>query len=484
MFAAGNEVPKGTNPWALCYGGHQFGSWAGQLGDGRAITLGEITTPKDEKYELQLKGAGLTPYSRFADGFAVLRSSVREFLCSEAMHHLGIPTTRALSLVGSARKIQRETEETGAVVLRVAPTWVRFGSFEIFLARGDIDRMRSLADWVIKHHFPEILSSDSPHKYSDWLQEIVRRTAVMIAGWQSVGFCHGVMNTDNMSILGLTLDYGPFQFLDAYESGYVCNHSDTSGRYSFEAQPGVGLWNLGKLASAVSPLIVGEHGGNKEAAEQGLRKILTDYGTTYQREYRTRMANKLGLSHIVDEDFELLVRPLLAVLEKEEADYTWFFRTLSTEFRLASSTSNTSSAILPDPSSTFELSTGPLAGPTATPPPLANHYPLAGPLHTWYQTYRARLLQDLSPIPSPAEVAAADETRQARMLSINPRYILRNHLAQRAIAEAESGSYAGVRGLLKVLQRPFDDGTEEEQRTWGSWDVPSWAKGMKCSCSS
>ncbi|KAI8818936.1 uncharacterized protein EV422DRAFT_559109 [Fimicolochytrium jonesii] len=448
-FVSGNELPKTTNSWSMCYGGHQFGVWASQLGDGRAITLGEIANSRNEKWELQLKGAGMTPYSRFADGYAVLRSSIREYLCSEAMHHLGVPTTRALSLVGSTRLVQREKEETGAVVLRLAPTWVRFGNFEIFIARGDVENMKRLADWVIKNHYPECDALTNT-KYSQWLREVVRRTAIMIAGWQSVGFCHGVMNTDNMSILGLTLDYGPFQFLDKYDAEYICNHSDNGGRYSFDNQPGIGLWNLTRLASSVSPLIVEEVGGGKEDAEKLLREILADYSVHFHTRYRELMGKKLGFLENREDDLEKIVTPLMEVLGKENPDHTKFFRQLSTDFALA---------------------------PSSTQPPLAS------PLESWYALYRARLLSEL-PIPSDdAALAKADKERVARMKAANPKYILRNHLAQRVIEEAEAGKFEGVNELLSVLQRPFEDGTPEEEKKWAG-EVPGWAEMLKCSCSS
>ncbi|KAI8919901.1 hypothetical protein DFJ77DRAFT_546039 [Powellomyces hirtus] len=448
-LVSGNKLPEETNPWAQCYGGHQFGVWASQLGDGRAITIGEVTNIRDEKWEIQLKGAGMTPYSRFADGYAVLRSSIREYLCSEAMHHLGVPTTRALALVGSTRLVQREKEETGAIVARLAPTWVRFGSFEIFVSRGDVENMRKLADWVIQNHYSSILDSSTTEKYSAWLTEVVKKTAIMIAHWQAVGFCHGVMNTDNMSILGLTLDYGPFQFLDRYDPEYICNHSDHTGRYSFDGQAGVGFWNLTKLASTVSPLVVEELGNDKAKAEVRLREILSEYPVTFHRHYRTLMSQKLGFQTLLDDDLDEIVTPLMEVLGKIQPDYTRFFRSLSTDFRLATASDSA---------------------------------PQKSALKEWYAKYRQRLISELTATDEPA-LARADQDRIARMKAVNPKYILRNHLAQRVIEEAEAGKFEGVNELLRILQNPFEDGTREEQEKWAG-PVPAWAAGMKCSCSS
>ncbi|KAJ3153751.1 hypothetical protein HDU86_005084 [Geranomyces michiganensis] len=528
-LVSGNSVPARTNPWSLCYGGHQFGSWAAQLGDGRAISIGEVTSSRNEKWEVQLKGAGMTPYSRFADGYAVLRSSIREYLCSEAMHHLGVPTTRALSIVGSTRPVQRETQETGAVVCRLAPTWVRFGNFELFISRGDIGNMRKLADWVINNHFPDIVGSaggagapPAKGKYALWLTEVTRRTAVMIAHWQAVGFCHGVMNTDNMSILGLTLDYGPFQILDKYDPEYIY----TSGRYSFDSQPGIGFWNLTKLASTISPLIVQEVGDSREKAEQCLREILATYPTVFHETYRELMCKKLGFRTVRADDLEEIVNPLMEVLSKVQPDYSMFFRSLSTDFKLAApvgdgNTTATAPAAAKVSEGGCKNRRG--ASPSVSPPPLA------GPLEAWYAKYRARLLSELStqqqhqqasdnvngingdasitsssstassapasasassppsaPLsqpPSEAVLAQEDAARATRMKKANPKYILRNHLAQQVIEQAEKGEFEGVRELLRLLQDPFQEGTPEEQERWAG-PVPTWALELKLSCSS
>ncbi|KAJ3176046.1 hypothetical protein HDU87_005563 [Geranomyces variabilis] len=553
-LVSGNSVPAATNPWSLCYGGHQFGSWAAQLGDGRAITIGEVTNSRNEKWEVQLKGAGMTPYSRFADGYAVLRSSIREYLCSEAMHHLGVPTTRALSIVGSTRPVQRETQETGAVVCRLAPTWVRFGNFELFISRGDIPNMRKLADWVIDNHFADVVNGGDSQKgrYSSWLTDVVRRTAVMIAHWQAVGFCHGVMNTDNMSVLGLTLDYGPFQFLDKYDPEYICNHSDTSGRYSFDSQPGVGFWNLTKLASTISPLIVAEVGDSRTKAEETLREILATYPVVFHNTYRELMCKKLGLRTVRSDDLDEIITPLMDVLGKVQPDYSLFFRSLSTDFKLAASHDEDAaaaaavlSAASANQASCKNRNGGASSSSSASSATAAP--PLAGALEAWYAKYRARLLSELPASPAPVETAAADQQQQppqpngningtptptapsssssttssphssppailplpsssssssssinhhpqsflahedalrtTRMKRANPKYILRNHLAQQVIEQAEQGDFNGVNELLRLLQDPFQDGTLEEQGRWAG-PVPSWALELKLSCSS
>jgi uncharacterized protein YdiU (UPF0061 family) len=252
-YLTGAKPWSGTDPLAMLYAGHQFGHYVSQLGDGRAILLGEVRNAQGAKWDLQLKGCGITPYSRQGDGRAVLRSTIREYLCSEAMHGLGIPTTRALCIIGSEEEVYREEIESGAMLLRVAPSHVRFGSFEVFYYRKQYDEIRTLADYVIAQHYPGL--AGHPQKYEEWLRQIVLRTARLIAQWQSVGFAHGVMNTDNMSILGLTLDYGPYGFLDQYDPGFICNHSDHHGRYAFEQQPEIALWNLTCQAQALTPLM-------------------------------------------------------------------------------------------------------------------------------------------------------------------------------------------------------------------------------------
>ncbi len=316
----GNLPFAGSRPLATVYSGHQFGVWAGQLGDGRAILLGELETSAGPQ-ELQLKGSGRTPYSRMGDGRAVLRSSIREFLGSEAMQGLGIPTTRALCVTGSPAPVRREEIETAAVVTRAAPSFVRFGHFEHFSARNQIDELRRLADYVIDRFYPQCRGCErfAGNAYAAFLEQVSERTAAMVAQWQSVGFCHGVMNTDNMSILGLTIDYGPFQFLDAFDPGHICNHSDEQGRYAYNRQPNVAYWNLFCLGQALLPLI-----GDQELALAALES----YKTVFPRELEARMRAKLGLAQALPDDRELIER-ILGLLAADRVDYTIFWRRLS-----------------------------------------------------------------------------------------------------------------------------------------------------------
>ncbi|KAI9207681.1 uncharacterized protein BJ171DRAFT_420851 [Polychytrium aggregatum] len=465
----------GSNPWAYAYAGHQFGSFAGQLGDGRAISLGEVVNTRGRRWELQLKGAGMTPYSRFADGYAVLRSSIREFLCSEAMFHLGIPTTRALALIGSSRIVQREQDESGAIVCRLAPSWIRLGNFELFYATGDSENLQKLADYAITMHFPEIQppdgSVDGPQtgKYTQLLERVVAKTAEMIAHWQA----YGVMNTDNFSILGLTIDYGPFQFLDGYDPDYVCNKSDFTGMYAFSEQPEVGLRNMVKFATAISPLIIQECGGDREKASGELRPALNQYSSILSDRYGRLMAKKIGLATYKETDLQDVIYPLLTIIAKEAVDYTLFFRSLS-QFSIAST-----DALYPTEACSR-------TGPTEPRLIIAQAKPsLGAALQPWLEIYRKRLLEDISgPDEScPLVTASREAERRKQMDSINPRYILRNHLAQTVIEAAEVGNYAEVNELLNVLSRPFEDGSIQEQERWGG-AVPDWAAGVKCSCSS
>ncbi len=322
---AGNQLLPGMDALAALYAGHQFGHFVPQLGDGRAILLGEVKNAAGEGWELQLKGAGRTPYSRGGDGRAVLRSSIREFLCSEAMHALGIPTTRALAIVGSDRPVYREDEETAALVTRLAPSFVRFGSFEVFYYRNQIEPLRQLADYVIARYYPELATRAEP--YAELLREVARRTAELMAQWQAVGFSHGVMNTDNMSILGLTLDYGPFGFLDAFDPGYVCNHSDTGGRYAFDQQPDVAAWNITKLAQTLVPLL------SVETASAAI----ADYPQQFGQAYVARMAAKFGLP--ASGETVPLLMDALQLLAQNHVDYTIFMRRLC-DFDSAAAASN------------------------------------------------------------------------------------------------------------------------------------------------
>ncbi len=434
---SGERALPGGAPLAMCYAGHQFGHFVPQLGDGRAIVLGEAVGSDGARWELQLKGAGLTPFSRNGDGRAVLRSSIREYLCSEAMHGLGIPTTRALCLFGSDEEVYRERIERGALLLRMAPSHVRFGSFELFYYRGQYQRLRQLADYVIEHDYPQL--ADRADRYAGLLREVVLRTARLMAQWQLVGFAHGVMNTDNMSILGLTLDYGPFGFLDAYEPGLVCNHSDHHGRYAFDRQPSVGLWNLTCLAQAMLPLLNPDDG---EAAATEAREILGVYEPELQAVYAAGMGAKLGLRTAGDSDAALAAR-LLDLMAAGRVDYTNLLRDLA-ELEGAPGEHD---CVLRD---RFEDRAG---------------------FDAWLNDYRVRLRAENSD----------DARRRAAMRAVNPRYVLRNYLAQQAIDAAEQGDYGEIERLLGVLLRPFDD---HPMFAAYAAEPPDWGRDLEISCSS
>lgn len=444
QLLAGNLTVPSMRPYAARYGGHQFGTWAGQLGDGRAITLGEITPRSGERWELQLKGAGPTPYSRTADGRAVLRSSVREFLCSEAMHFLGVPTTRALSLVSTGDVVVRDMfydgnpqAEPGAVVCRVAPSFVRFGNFEIHASRGETDNLQRLADYIITQHFPE-LGAPSPQVYERWYEEICRRTGVMIADWMRVGFVHGVMNTDNMSILGLTIDYGPYGWLEGYDPMWTPNTTDLPGRrYAYGRQPDVAAWNLARLANALNPLIE-----DVQALEHGLEV----YAQTFTANWRAALAEKLGLTTLDREGDETLVQDLFGVLQQTETDMTLFFR------GLAVASAGNLDPLLP----AFYEEGGPSAAHRAQ-------------LTEWLGRYETRLNVEAMPV----------EERVARMNRINPKYVLRNYLAQQAIDAATQGDVAGIERLLRVLERPYDEQPEHNDLAQRR---PEWARN-RAGCS-
>jgi uncharacterized protein YdiU (UPF0061 family) len=444
---AGNRLVSGMEPYAACYGGHQFGTWAGQLGDGRAISLGEVVNGAGERWELQLKGAGTTPYSRSADGRAVVRSSVREFLCSEAMHHLGVPTTRALCLVATGEEVVRDMfydgnpqAEPGAVVCRVAPSFLRFGNFEILASRRDHELLRKLADYTIRTHFPG-LGAPSPETYTRWFDEICRRTAVMITHWMRVGFVHGVMNTDNMSILGLTIDYGPYGWLEGYDPDWTPNTTDAGGRrYRYGHQPQVALWNLSRFGGALLPLV----GGTED-----LESALQDCVRSVERQYRQMMAAKLGLSADVSEDG--IVDELHAVLQLIETDMTIFFRRLA-DIEL------TEAAL--ERASDAELTA-----------PLAAAYYTDDPLTEQERTRTAAWLRRYAVCVQEEGVSHA--VRRARMNAINPKYVLRNYLAQLAIDKAEQGDASLVRELLEVLRRPYD---EQPGKEAFAEKRPDWAR--------
>ena len=426
---AGNWLPPGAEPLAMLYAGHQFGTFVPQLGDGRAILLGEIVNQKGERWTLQLKGAGLTPFSRTADGRAVLRSTVREYLCSEAMHALGIPTTRALGIAGSDEPVYRETPETAAVLMRLAPSHVRFGSFEVFYARRQPECIKLLADHVIEAHYPQ--HAGNPDAYEKFLIDVIEGTARLIAHWQAVGFCHGVMNTDNMSILGLTIDYGPFGFMEAFNPGHICNHSDDQGRYSYENQPYIGLWNCARLAQALTPLIDAEK----------CNAALARYEGAYLTAYATHFRAKLGLRESLDGD-DALASDLLAMLAEHGTDFTIFFRTLST----------------------FE--------PDASNAALRDMMVNREAFNAWAERYAARLQ---------AESSNAVE-RRVRMNCVNPKYVLRNYLAQAFIEKINKNKCLQESDpLLAVLRRPFDEQPEFEVY---AAPPPDWAKSISVSCSS
>jgi len=423
----GAALLPGMQPLAQVYSGHQFGVWAGQLGDGRGILLGEQRLDDGSKLDWHLKGAGLTPYSRMGDGRAVIRSSVREFLASEALHHLGIPTTRALTLSIGDEPVYRETTERGAMLMRISPSHLRFGHFEHFFYSQQQEKVQQLADYAIRHHWPHL--EEEADRYQQWFTDIVLRTARLIALWQSVGFAHGVMNTDNMSILGLTIDYGPYGFLDDYQPDFICNHSDYQGRYSFENQPMIGMWNLNRLAHALSGLLTTEQ----------LRTALSAYEPELMRVWGERMRAKLGLLTQQSNDNQILT-DLLALMTQEHTDYTLTFRLLS-ETQQAESRS-----ALRDEFIDREAFDG------------------------WYQRYRNRLVDE----------QVSDEERQAVMKAANPAVILRNYLAQQAIEEAERGEQGALARLHQALQQPFSDETAAEYRQ----RPPDWGKTLEVSCSS
>jgi uncharacterized protein YdiU (UPF0061 family) len=440
----GNALLDGMQPHAANYGGHQFGHWAGQLGDGRAISLGEVINHAGERWELQLKGAGPTPYSRGADGRAVLRSSIREFLCSEAMHHLGVPTTRALSLVATGDAVMRdmfydgnEAAEQGAIVCRVAPSFIRFGNFELPASRGDHALLQKLVDFTIRRDFPELPGHDEA-LYAEWFTQICERTARMVAHWMRVGFVHGVMNTDNMSILGLTIDYGPYGWVDNFDPDWTPNTTDAQRRrYRFGQQADVAWWNLSRLAGALAPLF-------KDVAP--LQAGLDRYAATYAAADRANIAAKLGLAECRDNDVALM-QSLHTLMQQAEIDMTLWFRALADV----------------DP-----------------------HQPTLAPMHdafydeakrieyqpaldAWLKRYVSRLADD------PLETAA----RRAIMQGANPRYVLRNYLAQQAIDSAEQGDTSGITELLDVMRHPYDDQPDRESY---AQKRPDWAR-HKAGCS-
>jgi protein adenylyltransferase len=444
MVFGGNALLDGMEPYAANYGGHQFGNWAGQLGDGRAINLGETVNANGERWELQLKGAGRTPYSRTADGRAVLRSSIREFLCSEAMHHLGVPTTRALSLVMTGEDIVRDMfydgrpeAEPGAIVCRVAPSFIRLGNFELPAARGDVELLKQLAAFTIERDFPELEGSDEEVR-AEWFGQVCERTARMITHWMRVGFVHGVMNTDNLSILGLTIDYGPYGWIDNFDPDWTPNTTDAGGRrYRFGQQAEIAYWNLGQLANALAPAFA-----SAEPLEAGLQR----YVDTYNEATRNDVAGKLGLAECREEDLQLL-QGLHELMIAAEVDMTIFFRALS-EVDVARP------AMAPLENAFYDEARREQHGPQ---------------FNEWLNRYAARVRDDAL---SPAQ-------RQEKMHSTNPKYVLRNYLAQQAIDRAEQGDYAGIHDLLEVMRRPYDD---QPGRESFAQRRPDWAR-TRAGCS-
>jgi uncharacterized protein YdiU (UPF0061 family) len=427
---SGNAPMSGAEPLAAIYAGHQFGHYVPQLGDGRAILLGEVVHPAGSRWEVQLKGAGRTPYSRGGDGRAVLRSSIREYLCSEAMHGLGIPTTRALCITGTDMPIHRETIETAALVTRLSPSFIRFGSFEVFFYRNQHDDIKTLADFTLRHYFPELLEEAKP--YPALLREVTRRTAKLMAQWQAVGFCHGVMNTDNMSILGLTLDYGPYGFMESYDPAYICNHSDHDGRYAYDQQPQIGAWNCTCLAQALLPLM----------DIDDARAALNEYGETFASEYMRLMCIKLGLPF--EEQSSPLVTDLLDLLAQNRVDYTIFFRSLAQ----------------------FDSSVG------ARNARLRDQFLMREAFDAWAERYSEAL----------RSVGSEDQGRAEQMNRVNPKYVLRNYLAEIAIRKArDERDYTEIERLRSILANPFDEQAEFNDY---SQEPPDWAKEIAVSCSS
>ena len=437
LYFTGRKSLPGMDPLAMVYAGHQFGSYVPQLGDGRAILLGEVLDSEGDSWDLHLKGGGQTPYSRAGDGRAVLRSTIREYLCSEAMHGLGIPTSRALCMFGSNEEVYREQIETGAMLIRMAKSHIRFGSFEYFYYNNRHDLVGTLADHLISLHFPHLL--DEENKYLKLLTEIIERTAKLIAQWQSVGFSHGVLNTDNMSVLSLTLDYGPFGFIDRYDPNFICNHSDHHGRYAFNKQPEIGLFNLSCLAQALLPLFSEEP---QHAAELAQAQLET-YENNFFDHYETLYGQKLGLRTKHESDKELIAS-LLEIMKTNNVDFTIFFRSLS-EADLESNKNHNAPRDLFLDRSEFDV---------------------------WMGKYTKRLALENE----------NDAQRKKLMLAHNPKYILRNYMLEIAIQKAtQEKDYSEIDTLLRLLSRPYDDQPSMEKY---AQHPPDWAEQIQVSCSS
>lgn len=424
----GAALLEGMQPFAQVYSGHQFGIWAGQLGDGRGILLGEQIAPNGERIDWHLKGAGLTPYSRMGDGRAVIRSSVREMLAGEAMYGLGIPTTRALSLAISDEPVYREKTEQAAMLIRTASSHLRFGHIEHLFANGQSEQLRQLIDYAINRHWPALQGQKD--QYLLWLSSVVRRTARLIAKWQSVGFVHGVMNTDNMSLPGLTLDYGPFAFIDDYDPEFNGNHSDTEGRYRFDHQPTIGLWNLRRLVYALTSL----------PGSADFNQALQQYQPTLMQHWAALMRKKLGFFTASNEDNDLLIG-LFKLMAKQKADYTRTFRLLSATRQKHADC------------------------------PLRDEFIDRQQFDNWFARYRQRLNKE----------SISDEQRQASMRAVNPVVVLRNYLAQIAIEQAEKGNASQLAALHQILLDPFSQ--QLEDTAWFN-RPPDWGKQLQISCSS
>ncbi|OWP83690.1 MULTISPECIES: YdiU family protein [Flavobacterium] len=444
---SGKKIYPETTPFSMCYGGHQFGVWAGQLGDGRAINLFEIEI-NNKQYTLQLKGAGKTPYSRNADGLAVLRSSIREYLCAEAMNALGIASTRSLSIITTGNDVLRDilysgnpAYEKGAIVCRVAPSFIRFGNFELFAARNDLKNLQLLTDFTIKHYFPEIKKTGK-EAYILFFKTVAQLTRKLITDWQQVGFVHGVMNTDNMSIHGITIDYGPYGWLEDYNPNWTPNTTDShQHRYAFGNQPQVSLWNLYQLANALYPLI---------NETKDLEEILHEYENEYENDYINMMRKKLGLIQTHDSDRELIYQ-LVNLLQLKETDYTIFFRLLGNISK--EKTIQDAFQVIQD--AFYEV---------------ANNTPEnENSWFVWFENYLNRInLESLS-----------NEERRKNMNLVNPKYILRNYMVQLAIEKSDLEDYSLLEELYQVIQHPYDEQPEYEK--WFA-KRPDWAK-EKIGCS-
>lgn len=445
VFSGTKVYPK-TKPYAMAYAGHQFGNWAGQLGDGRAINLFEVEH-NNNRWAIQLKGAGETPYSRQGDGLAVLRSSIREYLCSEAMFHLGVPTTRALSLMLSGDDVLRDMlydgnsdYEKGAIVARLAPTFIRFGNFELFAARKDIDNLKTLADYTLKYFYPQ-LGNPSKETYIEFFREVANRTLDMIIHWQRVGFVHGVMNTDNMSILGLTIDYGPYGWLENFDFGWTPNTTDKQNkRYRFGNQPNIGLWNLLQLANALYPLV--------EEAEP-FETILNQYQEDFETKSLQMMRSKIGLISEDENDSKLLA-DLEECLLLSETDMTIFFRLLSNYLK-------------DDSENGLKLINEAFYIPEEIKDEISEQWKI------WFKAYDQRLKQE----------SFSNEERKHKMNTVNPKYVLRNYMAQLAIDDADKGDYGLIDELFKLLKHPYDEQLNSEK--WFA-KRPEWAR-HKVGCS-